>query len=346
MDMTVTEVSGVRTASQVLRDGRELVEPALRAAVDSLPGAMRQVAGYHFGWWDRHGDPPPVGSTGGKALRPTLTLVSAEAMGAPPDAAVPEAAAVELVHNFSLLHDDVMDGDTTRRHRPTAWTVYGREAAILAGDSLLALAYDVLTAGGAAAGIGMLSAAVQDVLAGQHADLTFERQPEVSLAECVAMSRRKTASLLGCACALGAMRGGGEPGQVAGLRDFGRELGLAFQHVDDLLGIWGDPAVTGKPVYSDLRNRKKSLPVVAAITAESAAGRRFASLYRRSLPLSDQDLAAAAELIDSAGGRAYSQEQADDLLSRALRALAAAQPAPRPAAELGELARLAASRDR
>ena len=131
-----------RSARDVLAWSRGIVEPGLRAAVGTLPSSMRRIAGYHFGWWNEHDHPERA--SGGKAIRPTLVLLSACAVGGAPAAGVPAAvAAVELVHNFSLLHDDVMDGDLTRRHRPTAWSVFGLNAAILAGDALLTLALDV-----------------------------------------------------------------------------------------------------------------------------------------------------------------------------------------------------------
>jgi geranylgeranyl diphosphate synthase type I len=335
-----------RSAPEVLAWSRTTVEPALRAAVDTLPSSTRRIAGYHFGWWNEHGHTEQV--NGGKAIRPTLVLLSAQAVGGVPAAAVPAAVAVELVHNFSLLHDDVLDGDVTRRHRPTAWSVFGLNAAILAGDALLTLALDVLAASGHAAatdGIRVLSAAVQDLVDGQSADLAFEQRVQVELAECLSMAKGKTGALMTCACAMGASFGGGSPDQIQYLRGFGKHLGLAFQHMDDLLGIWGDPAVTGKPVYSDLRSRKKSLPVVAALTSGTPAGPELAELYQRDQPLSDNDLVHAAELIELAGGRAWSQSQIDDLLARAMRELQSASPTPRAAAELGALARLATHRD-
>ncbi len=365
---TVAVMTEARSAREVLAWSRNTVDPALRAAVDMLPSAMRRIAGYHFGWWNEHGHSEHT--NGGKAIRPTLVLLSAEAVGGVPAAAVPAAAAVELVHNFSLLHDDVLDGDVTRRHRPTAWSVFGVNPAILAGNALLTLAFDVLAASGdPAAGDGtrMLSAAVLNLVNGQSADLAFEERADVDLPECLRMAEGKTGALLGCACALGALFGGGSPEQVERLRGFGEHLGLAFQLVDDLLGIWGDPAVTGKPVYSDLHERKKSLPVVAALTSGTPAGRELAALYHRDQPLSSTDLVHAAELIDVAGARAWSQAQADDLLAHALRHLrsallfrpgtgadvlqerqastSSADPTARAAAELGALARLATRRD-
>jgi geranylgeranyl diphosphate synthase type I len=338
-----------RSAREVLAWSRTTVEPTLRAAVDTLPSSMRRITGYHFGWWNEHDQPEQTPqATGGKAIRPTLVLLSAQAVGGVPAAAVPAAAAVELVHNFSLLHDDVLDGDLTRRHRPTAWSVFGLNAAILAGDALLTLAFDVLAGSGhpaATDGIQMLSATVQDLVDGQHADLAFEQRVQVEVAECLSMVAGKTGALMACACAMGASFGGGSQDQVQYLGGFGKHLGLAFQHVDDLLGIWGDFAVTGKPVYSDLRSRKKSLPVVAALTSGTPAGSELAELYHRDQPLSDSDLVHAAELIDIAGGRTWSHAQVDDLLARAMRELQSASPAPRAARELDALAQLATHRD-
>ena len=345
--MTTTDVMAVaRSAREVLAWSRGVVEPALRIAVGTLPLSMAHIAGYHLGWWDEHGQ--SVGVSGGKAIRPALALLCAQAVGGTVPKAVPAAVAVELVHNYSLLHDDVMDGDLTRRHRRTAWSVFGVNPAILAGDALLVLAVDVLAGSGhpaATEAIRMVAAAGQDLFDGQDADLSLEQRAEVELAECVRMAEGKTAALIGCACALGGVFGGGRPEQVAYLRSFGMHLGLAFQHVDDLLGIWGDPAVTGKPVHSDLCSRKKSFPVVAALTSQTPAGRELAALYHRDQPLSGPDAARAAELIDAAGGRAWSQVQADELVAQAMRELRCASPAPRAAAELGALARLATHRD-
>ncbi|CAM3400895.1 family 2 encapsulin nanocompartment cargo protein polyprenyl transferase [Kibdelosporangium persicum] len=336
-----------RGPGEVMTWSRELVEPASRAAVDTLPDSMRQIAGYHYGWWDERGT--PTASCGGKALRPTLTLLAAEAVGGVASAAVPAAVAIELVHNFSLLHDDVIDGDVTRRHRPTAWTVFGRHAAILAGDSLLALAFEVLAASGhpdSRDGMRILSSAVQSLVEGQSRDVSFEERRDIELAECLAMARGKTGALISAACAIGALFGGGRAKQVDHLRAFGEELGLAFQLVDDLLGIWGDPAVTGKPVYSDLYNRKKSVPVVVALASRTVAGRQLHELYHADRPLSGREVKRAAELVELAGGRRWCQEQADDRLARAIHRLRSADPPTGAAAELAALASLIIHRDR
>ena len=203
------------------------------------------------------------------------------------------AVAVELVHNFSLLHDDIMDNDTERRHRPTAWTVFGVGAAILAGDALLALAQDMLLEDGHPQGAWAarcLSAAVQRLIGGQGSDLAFEKREDVTLAECLDMAGDKTAALMACACSIGAVHLGAPPALAMGLAGFGAHVGLAFQLTDDLLGIWGAPEVTGKPVRADLRARKKSLPVVAALTSGTPAAGELRVLLGDPEPLSEGDL--------------------------------------------------------
>jgi geranylgeranyl diphosphate synthase, type I len=316
--MTATMPAGVETA-------RDLVGPAIAAAVDRLSPEVRLVAAYHLGLTDSEGRPAGRTGTAGKALRPALALLSARAAGAEPEQGVPAAAAVEFVHNFSLLHDDIMDGDTERRHRPTAWTVYGVGAAILAGDALLALAQDLLLEGPAPQGTWAsrcLSAAVQRLIAGQGADLAFERRDNVTLDECRQMAGDKTAALMACACSIGAIYVGAPAVLAMGLAGFGAHVGLAFQLTDDLLGIWGAPEITGKPVRSDLRTRKKSLPVVAALTSGTESGRELGELLARTESLSEDELIRAAGLVEAAGGREWVEAEADTALASADKCLA------------------------
>ncbi|PRX44915.1 geranylgeranyl diphosphate synthase type I [Prauserella shujinwangii] len=339
------EQEAVRAGDELLRWSRAIVDPVLRNAVGRFPRALEDVAQYHFGWCDEDGAPRVA--PGGKAIRPAFALLAAEAVGGDAAAAAPAAAAVELVHNFSLLHDDVMDGDATRRHRPTAWTVFGTNAAILTGDALLIAASDMLSSSGhpgALDAVRLLGAGMLELLEGQSADLAFERRDDVTPAECLAMVEGKTAALLGAACALGGLFGGADTHHRTALREFGRLVGIAFQHVDDMLGIWGDPAVTGKPVHADLRAGKKSLPVVAALNSATTAGDELAALYRRR-PLSGDELVRAADLVEAAGGREWSRTQADALLERAVERLHSAALNPRALTELAVLARLATRRD-
>ncbi|MGW5864269.1 family 2 encapsulin nanocompartment cargo protein polyprenyl transferase [Streptomyces sp. NPDC055239] len=330
-------------AAEILASVRVCVDPELRRAIDSLPGAMRRIARYHFGW--EHTDGAPAAGNAGKAIRPALVLAAVRALGGDPAMAVRAAAAVELTHNFTLLHDDIIDRDTTRRHRPTAWTVFGEPEAILAGDALQALAQQLLAEDphpGAPAAAARLAACVVELCAGQQADCALERREpdEVTLDECLAMAEAKTGALLGCACALGALYAGAEWSVVEALDGFGREAGLAFQLIDDVIGIWGDPGHTGKPARADLAARKKSLPVVAALASGTPAAAELAELYGRppTEPEKDGDLERMAHAVEAAGGRDWALMHAADRMSRALNQLSRAVPVPEEAGGLLALA--------
>jgi geranylgeranyl diphosphate synthase type I len=331
-------------AEDILRRTRAVVDPELRAALDSLPGPLRRIARYHFGW--EHADGTPAAGGAGKAIRPALVLAAAAALGGPAarNSAVRAAAAVELVHNFTLLHDDVMDRDATRRHRPTAWTVFGDADAILAGDALQALALGLLAEDphpASAAAAARLASCVVELCAGQHADTALERRgpAEVGLDEVLAMAEAKTGALIGCACAVGALYAGASAADVDSLDAFGREAGLAFQLIDDVIGIWGDPRRTGKPAGADLAARKKSLPVVAALASGTPAAAELARLY--GMPYDKEDTEATARTafaVERAGGRDWAQAEAADRMARAMGELARAIPDPESAEGLLALA--------
>ncbi|MET9504743.1 family 2 encapsulin nanocompartment cargo protein polyprenyl transferase [Streptomyces sp. NPDC006622] len=329
-------------AAAILEETRGSVDPALRAALDSLPGSLRRISLYHFGW--EHADGTPAAGNAGKAIRPALVLAAASALGGPAarSAALPAAAAVELIHNFTLLHDDVMDRDTTRRHRPTAWTVFGDADAILAGDALQALALGMLAADphpASSAAAARLADCVVELCAGQHSDTAMEKRgpAEVTLDEVLVMAEAKTGALLGCACALGGLYAGAAADDVRALDAFGREAGLAFQLIDDVIGIWGDPRHTGKPAGADLVARKKSLPVVAALGSGTPAATELAELYALPHQQGD-DLERMTLAVERAGGREWAQEQAADRMARAMSELARAVPDPEAAGGLLSLA--------
>ncbi|WP_345283853.1 polyprenyl synthetase family protein [Streptomyces gulbargensis] len=312
----------------LLERGRTLSTPVLRAAVDRLAPPMDTVAAYHFGWIDAHGRPTDADS--GKAVRPALALISAEAAGAPPETGVPGAVAVELVHNFSLLHDDLMDGDEQRRHRDTVWKVHGPAQAILVGDALFALANELLLELGtveAGRATRRLTTATRKLIDGQAQDISYEHRERVTVEECLEMEGNKTGALLACAVSIGAVLGGADDRTADKLEEFGYHLGLAFQAVDDLLGIWGDPEATGKQTWSDLRQRKKSLPVVAALAAGGEASERLARLLAEDAKsnefdsFSEEDFAYRAALIEEAGGRDWTSEEARRQHTVAIRAL-------------------------
>jgi geranylgeranyl diphosphate synthase type I len=329
-----------RAVPAVLSQVLDVLQPALRAALADLCPDMSRVSGYHLGWWDADGKPDSAG--GGKALRPALALLATRAVGAPDASAAPACVAVELVHNFSLLHDDIMDGDAERRHRPTAWTVFGTSAAILAGDALVVAAVDALLAVGtpaAARATRALAAATQRLITGQTADLDFEDRLDVTIDECVRMAGNKTAALLGNACALGALVADADQATCDALAAFGEEL-------DDLLGIWGAPDRTGKPVRADLRARKKSLPVVAALRTPGDAATELAELYKRPEPLTEEQLLRAADLIERTGGRAWAEDEADRRYAAAIAHLDTVAMPDAVRAEFVELARFVVERDR
>jgi geranylgeranyl diphosphate synthase type I len=319
--MTIEVSSSRDGVTAILQTSQQWMDPAMRVAVDRLHPGPGLVSAFSFGWVEADGR--PRGDNGGKGIRPALAGLAARLTGATAATAAPGAVAVEFVHAFSLMHDDIMDGDELRRHKATAWKVYGVGAAVLAGDALLALALDTLAqAPGGAPALRLLTRTLVELVNGQAADTAFEARPwggpnGVSVDEYCAMAIGKTGSLLGCAAGVGALLGGGTRAQARALSEFGRHLGLAFQAVDDLLGIWGDPAVTGKPVFNDLRQSKKTLPVVAALAAGAPGLAELLALR----PADGESLRRAADLIEAAGGRAFAGELAARELETALRLL-------------------------
>ncbi|HET7327753.1 MAG TPA: polyprenyl synthetase family protein [Nocardioidaceae bacterium] len=345
MTTTVSGSAAPTVPASMFDDAYRFTEPALRAALDRLDSQTRLVCGYHLGLWDADGGP---GAGRGKGLRPALAILSARAAGAPAERAVPAAVACELVHNFSLLHDDVMDGDTTRRHRPTAWVRFGVPAAILAGDAMLSLANEILVQAPeqtVAWAVRCLNTTTRRLIQGQAADLAFESRHTVSVDECLQMAGDKTGALLACSASLGAVLVDA-PGKLAlGLAEYGEHLGLAFQLNDDLLGIWGSPDRTGKSVWSDLRSRKKSVPVVAALTSDTPAGEQLRRLYAHDAAMSEQELAQAAVLVEEAGGRAWTEQRADAESAAAVQALDGLDLPSTVREHLAALIRLMSGRD-
>lgn len=305
----------------VLERARLLVEPALREAVDSLDANLRLPITYHLGWTDREGAPSDAGS--GKGVRSALTVLGAEAVGAPGQAAVVGAVAIELIHNFSLIHDDIMDNDRTRRHRATVWDVYGVGDAILVGDAMHALAFEVML--GRQAGVHgpaatrRLAQATSAMIAGQAQDVALDRAESATLAQCVAMEANKTGALLAQAVAIGAVLGDGPDDVVTALEHFGVSLGVGFQAVDDVLGIWGDPDRTGKPAGNDLREQKKSMPI--ALAFETGGHIRDAVISAFAEPMSEAQIGALARQLESAGIRDRVHSVARDHLDEAIATL-------------------------
>jgi geranylgeranyl diphosphate synthase type I len=338
-------MSTMTSVPDALARARDAAHPTMVAAVERLNPELRRIAAYHLGWCDEHG--APSARAGGKGVRPALATLSAEAAGADADAGVPGAVAVELVHNFSLLHDDVIDGDRERRHRPTVWALYGIGPAVLVGDALLTLGHQILLEHGraGAAASAELTDAVAAMIGGQADDMAFEGRADVSTEECLGMVAGKTGALLSCAAAIGAVLVGAPTAVADSLRSYGAHLGVAFQAVDDILGIWGDPERTGKPRGNDLSTRKKSLPVVFAL---DAGDRHLADELRRLLlngPLDADAVTRATELVEDCGARHATEALARDHLDAACRSLDGAGLAATACAELADLARFVVERE-
>jgi len=315
------------------------------------PPAFYGMMHYHLGWTDNQFRPSQVKS--GKRLRPLFTLLTCQAAGGDPQRALPAAAAVELIHNFSLLHDDIQDQSDTRRGRATVWTLWGEAQAINAGDAMFTLAHLALhrmmerslPPNRVVAAYRILDQANLALCLGQHLDLDFEKRLDVDIEAYMTMIRGKTAALLGCAGQLGALVASPDSSLAEHYRHLGEGLGLAFQIQDDLLGIWGKTEVTGKPVADDIRHRKKSLPVVYVLGRQNDQdAERLRDLYAQQT-LSEEDVAEAVTILDGCQARLYAEELARQQLEMALAQLEAAKPAPEADEALRELAYFLIRRD-
>jgi len=308
---------------------------------------LSRMLAYHLGWQDISGKPA---THTGKRLRPTLCLLACEGAAGDPARALPAAAAVELVHNFSLVHDDVQDRDEKRHGRDTVWAVWGEAQAINAGDALLALAHLALAempdAEAAAAASRILNQRTLEMVEGQVMDIEFEKRVDIGLDAYLEMISRKTGALFDAALSLGAVAAAAPPETTAALGRCGRRLGLAFQVRDDMLGIWGAESRTGKPVGADIRRRKKSLPIVYALDrAESDERDRLAAVYSASDVVSENDMTFVMRVLDALGAQGYCQEQAAIHRAAAMAELEASALAPAFAAEIREVADFLLERD-
>lgn len=321
-------------AAETLGRAKAAVAPALQSAVERLCGELRPSLGELL-------------AGGGKFVRAALVLASARSAGGKDQSALAGAVSIELVHNFSLIHDDIIDGDLERRHRPTLWAERGVGHAIIAGDALVTLAFQLLLEQATPERVRAacrLAEATQAMIAGQAADMASELRDIISVEDCLEMEAGKTGALLSCATAMGALLAGAPEPTVEALSDFGRHLGIAFQAIDDLLGIWGEPAVTGKPVGNDLRQHKKTLPVALALARGDARSERLGRLL--GLQLSEADIAQATGLLEECGAREATLAVGNSQLCAALKALDRAPLELGPRAELKAVARYVTERDR
>ncbi|MFJ8941133.1 polyprenyl synthetase family protein [Streptomyces sp. NPDC102365] len=314
------------TVRETLAECRAATLPALRTAVEGLHPRLARISAYHLGWCLPDGTPTD-GHTG-KMLRAALAMLAARAFGASTASAVPGAVAVELVHNFSLLHDDLMDADELRRGRPTAWVAFGRGPAVLAGDALLSQALRVVTE---VRGIPVqpataaITSAVDAIIQGQAADLELDGYPvdEVDTDDYLAACA-KTSGLLGGCLEVGAALAHAPAPATRMLRSAAWDLGVAWQIADDIESLWGDPTASGKDAWGDLRSGKRTYPVIAALRSDTPAASRLAVRLSATEAPAEAELAALAGLVMEAGGRAEAERTARRYLDQALHTLSRA----------------------
>jgi geranylgeranyl diphosphate synthase type I len=300
------------------------VEEDLQRAIADLDipqyAEMHEMISYHMGWIDKP-------QTRGKRVRPLLTLLSCASTESSWQNALPAASAIELLHNFSLIHDDIEDRSEMRRGRPTLWTKWGIEQAINTGDALFTLAHLSMfrvrkNLDSPALVLDLLREFDQACLSltqGQYLDIAFETRKDVTSSDYMTMIEGKTAALLAASTAIGAQIGEAATNQVEDYRRFGKHLGLAFQILDDILGIWGEPAQTGKSQKDDIRSRKKTLPILYAMESSKP----LSDLWHRS----DKDVTAdIIDAIERTDARKYAYALAEDHTQLAISALESASP--------------------
>ena len=305
---------------QVVLQMRAAIEVALKAIVDLVSEdqytELHSMLAYHLGW---EGEGAGLEAQG-KRIRPLLTLMSAAALGADWKQALPAAAGVELLHNFSLIHDDIQDQSVSRRGRPTVWVKWGMPQAINTGDLMFTLAYQALQmlkpVEVALQATQILSRTCIRLTEGQYLDLSYETRKDLPLESYRLMIGGKTAALLSACCELGALAARADLYQCQAMHNFGFSLGLAFQVQDDWLGIWGDASLTGKSVESDLVSGKKTLPVVYALSLNKAFAGRW-----HSGPKTPQEVSSLADLLADEGAGEYTQKESDRLTGESLQAL-------------------------
>jgi geranylgeranyl diphosphate synthase type I len=309
------------------------VENEMRGVVCSADGHLRGHYGmmqYHLGWTDA--SLTPTSAPSGKRIRPILCMLACGAAGGDPLAALPAAAGLELLHNFSLIHDDIEDDSPTRRHRPTVWSLFGMPQACNAGDGMFSLAHLAFYR---LRDLAVPETTVLDVMRvfdetcrslteGQYLDMAFEGRSDVGVDEYFEMIAGKTGALLAASPQVGSLVAGASAEQVALYKAFGAAMGRAFQLQDDILGIWGSESVTGKSVAGDILSKKKSLPIIHALE-HPGTGPRMAGLYAGP-PFSEADLPDVLELLDESGARTFTETQVAAAVAGARAALVSLGP--------------------
>ena len=311
-----------------LPDIEEILQNAMNSIIPTEYPELSEMLSYHMGWIGEDAGP----QARGKRLRSLLVLLTAEACGGDWQKSLPAASSVSFLHNFSLIHDDIEDNSDTRRNRPTVWKQWGLPQALNSGDLMFSMAYSSMmqlnevghSAEKTLTALNILQRTIQELVQGQHLDMAFETRQEVSLEDYWKMINGKTAALIASCCQLGALTADADEETQNHLADFGRSMGLAFQVVDDWLGIWGNSEKTGKAVGSDLISRKKTIPILYGLKNSINFRMQWQS------EIDHNTVSYLADLLSTCGAEAHTLAEADRLTEDALLSLNAAFPQPNP----------------
>lgn len=331
---------------------RETLDTALKSLVPGSPEGLYGLLRYHLGWAGPDGEPTAGGSRG-KALRPTLCFLVCEALSGEWSQVANQAATLEFIHNFTLIHDDIQDHDLERRGRPTVWSIWGVEKGLWAGNVMRSLADRAMTLGSlpvpkTVRASELLTQAYLETMEGQYMDLEFETRAGIGTEDYIAMISRKTGALIRCAMEVGALVGTDDEDTVRILRDCGAHLGLAFQVRDDILGIWGDEAATGKATGNDIRRKKKSFPVVYGLANAAGSARRVLDAAYGASEVDEAQVADVLDVLATMGADREAQALVDEHSQQALAVLAREEApiSPWGRRQLEDLVQFLAYRDR
>ena len=341
--------------------GKELAQAVPLLSETEPSTELYNVMRYHLGWVNRHGQPAASPASQGKALRPMLCVFACEALGGDPALALPAAAALELIHNFSLMHDDIQDHGYERRHQPTVWSLWGAPKALVAGNAMQSLG-DLSALNCARVGVpavvalkvsGILTESYLEMIEGQCRDLVFETRTTIDADEYLEMIALKTGALIRSAVEIGSLLATEDTTTTEVFAVFGSYLGKVFQIRDDFLGIWGDEKTTGKSADGDLRQRKKSFPVVYALQNSRGPARqellRIYGFEKRGAAnqddMEDSDIEQVREVLEQVGAAGHCQQLTERSASQALEALSGIKLASWARTEMEELVHFLSCRE-
>lgn len=309
---------------EILNSHISMIDDDIRATFKGRdsPKTLYNMMIYHMGWIDE--DLNPVEQYRGKRFRPTMCLLTYNALSAVYDKALPAASAIELIHNFSLIHDDIEDSDEERRHKPTVWKIWGIPHAINAGDGMHVMANIAAlrlrdlnaTDRKIVQVIDILNKTILELCEGQYLDMSFEEKMDITVEMYTEMIAGKTAALIEASTWIGAILATEDADIIGHFRNFGRKMGLSFQIIDDIIGIW--ETETGKPKASDIRNKKKTLPILYAFKEASDEDKEILTKTYQKDTLNEADTTAVLMILEKVGAHDYSKKVAKNYADEAL----------------------------